>query len=71
MAKRNLSNKSLESSLTQSKMEVPTKRPKLTGRAFYESIGSPKYILAPMVDQSEHGASLPVLSSPSPNAPHS
>ncbi|KAL8746274.1 MAG: hypothetical protein Q9184_007771, partial [Pyrenodesmia sp. 2 TL-2023] len=30
-----------------------TKRPKLTGRAFYESIGSPKYILAPMVDQSE------------------
>ncbi|KAL8777611.1 MAG: hypothetical protein Q9194_002459 [Teloschistes cf. exilis] len=53
MAKRNLSNKSLESSLTQSKMEVPTKRPKLTGRAFYESIGSPKYILAPMVDQSE------------------
>ncbi|KXH64405.1 dihydrouridine synthase [Colletotrichum salicis] len=28
-------------------------RPKLHGRAFYESIGSPKYILAPMVDQSE------------------
>lgn len=26
---------------------------KLTGRAFYESIGSPKMILAPMVDQSE------------------
>jgi len=26
---------------------------KLHGRAFYESIGSPKYILAPMVDQSE------------------
>lgn len=23
------------------------------GRAFYESIGSPKFILAPMVDQSE------------------
>ncbi|GAB7361844.1 hypothetical protein MBLNU230_g1884t1 [Neophaeotheca triangularis] len=27
--------------------------PKLEGRAFYESIGSPKHILAPMVDQSE------------------
>lgn len=26
---------------------------KLTGRAFYESLGSPKMILAPMVDQSE------------------
>ncbi|KAI4122978.1 MAG: hypothetical protein LQ338_005512 [Usnochroma carphineum] len=31
----------------------PTKRPKLTGRAFYQNIGSPKHILAPMVDQSE------------------
>lgn len=28
-------------------------RQKLHGRAFYESIGSPKYVLAPMVDQSE------------------
>lgn len=28
-------------------------REKLTGRAFYESLGSPKMILAPMVDQSE------------------
>ena len=28
-------------------------RKKLFGRAFYESIGSPKMILAPMVDQSE------------------
>ncbi|PNS17395.1 hypothetical protein CAC42_7078 [Sphaceloma murrayae] len=27
---------------------------KLHGRAFYESIGSPKYVLAPMVDQSEY-----------------
>jgi hypothetical protein len=28
-------------------------RIKLTGRAFYESIGSPKMIVAPMVDRSE------------------
>lgn len=26
---------------------------KLRGRAFYESIGSPKLVLAPMVEQSE------------------
>ncbi|KAL2038854.1 hypothetical protein N7G274_008376 [Stereocaulon virgatum] len=31
----------------------PAKRRKLTGRALYESLGSPKMILAPMVDQSE------------------
>ncbi|KAL9128830.1 MAG: hypothetical protein Q9175_007445, partial [Cornicularia normoerica] len=30
----------------------PAKRRKLTGRAFYESLGSPKMVLAPMVDQS-------------------
>ena len=30
-----------------------TRPSKLTGRAFYESIGSPKMVLAPMVDQSE------------------
>lgn len=29
------------------------RKPKLHGRAFYESIGSPKYIIAPMVNQSE------------------
>ncbi|KAL8786254.1 MAG: hypothetical protein Q9195_008278 [Heterodermia aff. obscurata] len=32
---------------------IPPAAKKLTGRAFYESIGSPKMILAPMVDQSE------------------
>lgn len=32
---------------------LPRRKAKLTGRAFYESIGSPKMILAPMVDQSE------------------
>ncbi|KIW19187.1 hypothetical protein PV08_03481 [Exophiala spinifera] len=35
-------------------MAAPTPdRPKVTGRAFYESIGSPKWIVAPMVDRSE------------------
>lgn len=38
--------------------DAPVVRPvggskKLHGRAFYESIGSPKYVVAPMVDQSE------------------
>ncbi|KAK2813827.1 hypothetical protein FQN50_000228 [Emmonsiellopsis sp. PD_5] len=35
-------------------MATPTsKKEKLRGRAFYESLGSPKMILAPMVDRSE------------------
>ncbi|KAG9582774.1 hypothetical protein KCU77_g8645, partial [Aureobasidium melanogenum] len=34
-------------------MSQSTKAPKLHGRAFYESIGCPKLILAPMVEQSE------------------
>ncbi|KAI1413031.1 FMN-linked oxidoreductase [Hypoxylon sp. FL1857] len=33
--------------------ETATAKAKLHGRAFYESIGSPKFVLAPMVDQSE------------------
>lgn len=36
-------------------------KPKLHGRAFYESIGSPKFVVAPMVDQSEFVRSLPRL----------
>ncbi|KAF2396300.1 FMN-linked oxidoreductase, partial [Trichodelitschia bisporula] len=32
----------------------PATMPKLHGRAFYESLGSPKVVLAPMVDQSEY-----------------
>lgn len=32
----------------------PPHKTKLHGRAFYESLGSPKYILAPMVAQSEY-----------------
>ncbi|KAK6843673.1 hypothetical protein PG987_004533 [Apiospora arundinis] len=32
---------------------VNATKPKLHGRAFYESIGSPKFVVAPMVDQSE------------------
>lgn len=37
-------------------------RKKLLGRQFYESIGSPKYIIAPMVDRSEFvGSSMNVI----------
>ncbi|CAL5867016.1 uncharacterized protein PFLUO_LOCUS1228 [Penicillium psychrofluorescens] len=32
---------------------APQQRKKLLGREFYESIGSPKYVVAPMVDRSE------------------
>lgn len=34
---------------------------KIRGRAFYESIGSPKYVVAPMVDQSEFVRAFPPI----------
>jgi tRNA-dihydrouridine synthase 1 len=37
---------------------------KLHGRAFYESIGSPKLILAPMVEQSEFVCLIESIQSP-------
>ncbi|RDA92870.1 hypothetical protein CP533_2890 [Ophiocordyceps camponoti-saundersi (nom. inval.)] len=37
----------------QIKEELNNFKMKLHGRAFYESIGSPKFVVAPMVDQSE------------------
>ncbi|CAD6588285.1 MAG: hypothetical protein ASARMPRED_003449 [Alectoria sarmentosa] len=46
----------------------PAKRRKLTGRAFYESLGSPKMILAPMVDQSEFAWRMLTRSFMSPEA---
>ena len=39
-------------------------RAKLHGRAFYESIGSPKLILAPMVDRSEFVSTFPPKQKP-------
>jgi tRNA-dihydrouridine synthase 1 len=42
----------------------PMPKKKLHGRAFYESIGSPKYIIAPMVDQSEFASSASLLHTP-------
>ena len=44
----------LTPSLPNGDLTTPLSRPKLHGRAFYESLGSPKMILAPMVDQSEY-----------------
>jgi hypothetical protein len=35
---------------------------KLTGRAFYESLGSPKMVVAPMVDRSEFVGSCSLIS---------
>jgi hypothetical protein len=40
-----------EMAISTQKMCAAPEKP--TGRAFYESIGSPKMVLAPMVDRSE------------------
>lgn len=45
---------------------MPPAPKKLHGRAFYESIGSPKFVLAPMVDQSEFVGSKLVQPSDTP-----
>lgn len=42
--------------------EMSSRPQKLTGRAFYESIGSPKMVLAPMVDRSEFVGSCLLMS---------
>jgi tRNA-dihydrouridine synthase 1 len=42
-----------QSMTTNGTISPSTAAKKLHGRAFYESIGSPKFVLAPMVDQSE------------------
>ena len=45
--------KAPESKLVNTSKNLPVTNMKKTGRAFYESLGSPKMVLAPMVDQSE------------------
>lgn len=42
-----------EQAQAQTSGDVAPAKNKLFGRAFYESIGSPKHVVAPMVDQSE------------------
>ncbi|KAI1437710.1 FMN-linked oxidoreductase [Xylaria sp. CBS 124048] len=44
---------SASASASTSLTTVTATKPKLHGRAFYESLGSPKFVVAPMVDQSE------------------
>ncbi|KAL9130561.1 MAG: hypothetical protein Q9217_001274 [Psora testacea] len=54
-----------------SHLSLPVRRPKLTGRPFYESLGSPKLVLAPMVDQSEFAWRKLTRSFMKPNMPES
>jgi hypothetical protein len=51
--RRYLATMATETNGTQGGVVDGGKRTKLHGRAFYESIGSPKLVLAPMVEQSE------------------
>ena len=52
----------LENGARQSILVQPSKHTKLHGRAFYNSIGCPKFVVAPMVDQSEFVWSRPLSS---------
>ncbi|KAI0969227.1 hypothetical protein F4678DRAFT_439773 [Xylaria arbuscula] len=44
---------STSTSTSTSVSAMTSPKPKLHGRAFYESLGSPRFVVAPMVDQSE------------------
>ncbi|KAI5297875.1 hypothetical protein KEM55_004128, partial [Ascosphaera atra] len=54
---------------SSAELRASSAKPKLTGRQFYESIGSPKWIVAPMVDRSEFAWRMLTRSFMNPNAP--
>ncbi|KAI5300014.1 hypothetical protein KEM55_000528 [Ascosphaera atra] len=57
------------STSSSAELRASSAKPKLTGRQFYESIGSPKWIVAPMVDRSEFAWRMLTRSFMNPNAP--